>query len=133
MVPASAAENRPPEKSQDARSVVALYHGIPELAKIGGRRSCAAKSTDVLSAGMGQLNLIDVSAAAETAGVSRQTVYRWIERGLDFGEDYEPGFLTAVRLAGVYYIDPDDLEDFLDARADFYGNDDGNDADDDEG
>ncbi len=97
--------------------------------------------TGVISAGMGRLELIDVSEAAEEAGVSRPTVYRWIEKGFNLGEDYHPAFLTAVRLAGVYYIDPDDLEDFLDIRDEFYGgdgdnhdadNDDGDDADDDE-
>lgn len=49
-------------------------------------------------------------------GVSRPTIYRWIEDGLDLGDEYEPLYLTAVRLAGVYYIDPDDLTDFLDMR-----------------
>ena len=76
---------------------------------------------------MARLELIDVSEAASEAGVSRPTIYRWIEEGFDLGEDYHRAFLTAVRLAGVYYIDPDDLDDFLAIRDDadgFYGDDD---------
>lgn len=80
---------------------------------------------------MAKLVLIDISEAASEAAVTRQTVYRWIEKGFDLGEDYHPAFLTAVRLAGVYYIDPDDLEDFLDIRAEYY-DDDGNEDDEDE-
>ena len=69
---------------------------------------------------MPRLELCDVSEAAEIAEVTRRTVYKWIETGLDFGDEYEREFLNAVRLGGVYYIDPDDLSDFLNTREDFY-------------
>ena len=81
---------------------------------------------------MGKLTLIDVSEATREAGVTRQTVYRWIEDGFDIGPDFHRAYLTAVRLSGAYYIDPDDLDDFLAIRDDFYGNDDAADNDDDE-
>lgn len=60
---------------------------------------------------------VDVQPTAE-AGVTRRTLYKWIEQGLDIGEDFEREYLTAVRLGGKYSIDPNDLFDFLNFRED---------------
>ena len=67
---------------------------------------------------MARLVLIDVSEASEKAGVTRQSIYRWIEVGL--GDEGDRQFLTATRVGGSYYIDPDDLNDYTEFRDDYY-------------
>lgn len=66
---------------------------------------------------MDELDWIDLSEAARVAGVTRQTIYRWIEDGLELRDGLEPLYLTATSLDGIYHIDPDDLGAFLKERA----------------
>lgn len=81
---------------------------------------------------MAVLELFDVAEACKESGVTRRTLYKWIEDGLDFGGKLGREYLTAVRLGGKYYIDPDALSDFLDLREDFYSEDEDEDEDENE-
>ena len=57
---------------------------------------------------------VSVSDLARLLGVSRPTVYRWIEDG-GTADDGELVFLTAWRQAGQYVIDPMEAWDFWEA------------------
>jgi len=55
-----------------------------------------------------------ITEAAAHAGVRRNTIYRWVQKGTHL-----PGggwtYLTANIIAGEYYIEQDELDNFLDA------------------
>ena len=57
---------------------------------------------------------LNVSEAAVYAGVTRQTVYRWIRRGTSVQGTFL--YLTAVLIGGQYRIEEPALDHFLDVR-----------------
>ena len=60
------------------------------------------------------VEFLTVSEAAGHARVTRRTIYKWIEEGL------EDTCLTAVVLGGVYHVELEELQNFLAFRESLY-------------
>ena len=75
---------------------------------------------------MASLELLGVVDAAEEAGVTRPTIRKWIDEGLD------GRCLAAVVYGGDLFIDPRELDLFLDYRGRLFSEDDNDDNDEEE-
>ncbi|MBA7649203.1 hypothetical protein ES703_56998 [subsurface metagenome] len=70
---------------------------------------------------------LNIREAAEHADVTRQTIYRWVLKGVPVRGELM--YLTAVLIAGQYRICAIDLDRFLDALGyEFEDDDSGQDA-----
>lgn len=69
----------------------------------------------ILRGVVAKLEFIDLKEAADQAGVTRRAVERWVVDGL-LNDDDDRVYLTAVRIGGTYYVEPDELDEFLDIR-----------------
>ncbi len=80
--------------------------------------------THVSSGPMARLQLLGVVDAAEEADVTRPTIRKWIDEGLSGRH------LAAVVYGGDLFIDPRELDLFLDYRGRLFSEDDNDDNDD---